>query len=332
MGGSAGGGQGQLPPASAAAAGESGRRPCTAPRPLCHCHISPPLHGAAARLNSAERAAAADFGLACPPSTHCCCFFLSPRRFSEPDLLPLLQAAVGAKVTLLSTTKRPRSAYLFFLADFRSRHVGMRQRDVCAAAGAAWRSMDEEQRAPYEAEAERTRAEWRGRKERADGGGDGRAEARSFTFRSEMEVGNASNDSASPGGSREGLLPSWHHPLQYPLQYHPLHFVPLPDNLPRLHTPLFNGGSSSGSPESTTPLPPTTTASMVSLLLQHGGSPPAAPLSPLLDSASLLGLYQLVSLLACQGHLGFMFPFSCLAAHAFPPLCRRAIWRAQAGC
>lgn len=39
----------------------------------------------------------------------------------------------------------------------------MRQRDVCAAAGAAWRATSEAQRAPYEALAAQTRAEWRGR-------------------------------------------------------------------------------------------------------------------------------------------------------------------------
>jgi hypothetical protein len=105
---------------------------------------------------------------------------------SHPQSRPALslslaspQEAAGGDTSQLSATKRPRSAYLFFLAHFRAQHRGMRQRDICAAAGSAWRGLIPDQRAPYEEQAALTRAAWRDRADAgpaapATGGGGGR--------------------------------------------------------------------------------------------------------------------------------------------------------------
>lgn len=80
--------------------------------------------------------------------------------------------------------KRPRSAFLFFLARFRQAQRAAdagggprRQRDVCAAAGAAWRAASAGERAPYEAEAAASRAAWAARGAGAGTGGAGAAPA-----------------------------------------------------------------------------------------------------------------------------------------------------------
>jgi hypothetical protein len=62
--------------------------------------------------------------------------------------------------------KRPKSAFLCFLANFRAERkrrgaaAGALQKDICSAAGAAWRSLSAARRAPFEAQSRASKDAW----------------------------------------------------------------------------------------------------------------------------------------------------------------------------
>jgi hypothetical protein len=75
--------------------------------------------------------------------------------------------------------KRPKSAFLCFLAEFRAERkrrgaaAGALQKDICSAAGAAWRALSAAERAPFEAQSRASKDAWARSRGGARGGPTG---------------------------------------------------------------------------------------------------------------------------------------------------------------